>query len=117
MGKKRSGAGSLSERITFQALDNIPDEWGGTSTGYVDQFTEPARMMPKVGGEGVTASRLQGVQPFLCTVRSSTRTRQITPAWRAVNERTGTTYNITTAVNIDERNQWIELMLVAGEAG
>lgn len=115
--RKRSGAGSLSERISFQEPTSGSDGGGGVIEGYTTQFTEPAQMMPKVGGEGVTASRLQGVQPFLCTVRSSARTRQITPAWRAVNERTGVTYNITTAVNIDERNQWIELMLVAGEAG
>jgi hypothetical protein len=50
------------------------------------------------------------------TVRSNARTRTITPAWRARNKRTGVLYAVKTAVNIDERNQWIELLVVQGEA-
>jgi head-tail adaptor len=51
------------------------------------------------------------------TVRSSERTRTITPAWRARNKRSGAIYVIKAAVNIDERNQWIELLVVMGAPG
>ncbi len=85
--------------------------------GFAEQFVEPARLEPRVGSETVIASRLQGLQPYTMTVRSNERTRTITPAWRARNKRTGVLYAIKAAVNIDERNQWIELLVVQGEAG
>ncbi|MEJ8308808.1 phage head closure protein [Agrobacterium larrymoorei] len=114
--RKRSGAGSLSERIGFEAEVQGDDGYGGTITGWQESFIEPARLEPRVGNETVIASRLQGLQPFTMTVRSNERTRTITPAWRARNKRTGVVYAIKAAVNIDERNQWIELLVVQGEA-
>lgn len=114
--KNRSGAGSLNQRVTFQKRGEIDDGYGNPTTGqFTDQFTEPARLQPRTGSEPVIASRLTGVQPFALTVRSSTRTRQITPAWRAVNARTGATYNIKAIVNRDERNAYLELLVVEGE--
>ncbi|RJG46504.1 head-tail adaptor protein [Mesorhizobium sp. DCY119] len=114
--RKRNGAGSLSERITFQVRGVVPDGYGNDVTGpFADQFTEPARLAPRLGSEPVIAARLTGVQPFLLTVRSSARTREITPAWRAVNARTGRTYNIKAIVNPDERNAYLEMLVVEGE--
>lgn len=114
---KRSGAGSLSERVAFLKPDEISDGYGGTTIGYVERFTEAARLQPRLGSEPVIAARLTGVQPYTMTVRSSAQTRAVTPAWRAVNKRTGVTYNIKTCVNVDERNAYIEMLVVAGEAG
>jgi head-tail adaptor len=115
--RKRAGAGSLSERIGFEAEVEGDDGYGGVVVGFAEQFFEAARLEPRVGSETVIASRLQGLQPFTMTVRSNPRTRIITPAWRARNKRTGVVYAIKTAVNIDERNEWIELLVVQGEAG
>lgn len=115
--RKRSGAGSLSERIGFEAEVEGDDGYGGAINGWRESFVEPARLEPRVGSETVIASRLQGLQPFTMTVRSNERTRTITAAWRARNKRTGVVYAIKTAVNIDERNEWIELLVVQGEAG
>lgn len=114
---RRSGAGSLSERVAFLEPDEIDDGYGGTTTGYVERFQDAARLQPRLGGEPVIAARLTGVQPYTMTVRSSAATRQVSPAWRAVNKRTGVTYNIKTCVNADERNAYIEMLVVAGEAG
>ncbi|WP_312942399.1 head-tail adaptor protein [Agrobacterium pusense] len=114
--RKRAGAGSLSERIGFDAEVEGDDGYGGTIIGWNEVFVEPARLEPRVGSETVIASRLQGIQPYTMTVRSNERTRTITPAWRARNKRTGVVYAIKAAVNIDERNQWIELLVVQGEA-
>lgn len=114
--RKRAGAGSLSERIGFEAEVGGDDGYGGVVVGFAEQFVDPARLEPRVGSETVIASRLQGMQPFTMTVRSNERTRTITPAWRARNKRTGVLYAIKAAVNIDERNQWIELLVVQGEA-
>lgn len=115
--RKRAGAGSLSERIGFEAEVEGDDGYGGTIVGWQESFVEAARLEPRVGSETVIASRLQGIQPFTMTVRSNERTRNITPAWRARNKRSGVVYAIKAAVNIDERNQWIELLVVQGEAG
>lgn len=114
--RKRAGAGSLSERIGFEAEVEGDDGYGGTVIGWNEVFMEPARLRPMRGNEEIIASRLQGIQPFTMTVRSNERTRNITPAWRARKKRSGVVYAIKAAVNIDERNQWIELLVVQGEA-
>jgi head-tail adaptor len=113
---KRSGAGALSERVTFQRRVEQEDEYGNVESGWVDQFDEPCRLQPKLGGEGVFASRVQGTQPYLMTVRSSARTRGVDNAWRAVNARTGVAYNIATVANVDERNAWLEMLVTSGVA-
>lgn len=119
MAAKRSGAGSLSELVVFQVQEEVDDGFGGVSGQWVDKFTEPARMAPRLGSETVIASRLQGVQPFLLTVRSSSRSRLVTPAWRVYDKRAGVTagkpnrlFNIKTAVNVDERNGFLEMLIV-----
>lgn len=113
--RKRSGAGSRSERVTFQKREEVDDGYGGSYGAWVDQFDEPARLQPRLGSEPVIASRLQGIQPFTLTVRSSTRTREVTPAWRVVNARSGATYNIKAITNPDERNSDLEMLVVEGE--
>lgn len=114
---KRSGAGSLSERVTFQKRTEQDDGYGNPVSGpFADQFTEPARLVPRMGSEPVIASRLQGVQPYNVTIRSSTRAREITPAWQAKNARTGALYDIKAIVNPDGRNQYLELLVIEGSA-
>lgn len=117
MAAKRKGAGSLSERVAFLEPDNIDDGYGGTTQGYVERFQDAARLQPRMGSETVIASRLQGVQPYTLTVRSSTATRAVTPAWRVRNVRSGREYNIKTVINSDERNAYLEMLVVEGEAG
>lgn len=114
--RKRSGAGSLSELVAFEAEVEGDDGFGGVILGWSEVFTEHARLKPMRGNEEIIASRLQGLQPYTMTVRSNDRTRTITPAWRARNKRTGGLYAIKAAVNIDERNQWIELLVMQGDA-
>lgn len=121
----RSASGALNRLITFQEYTEGDDGHGGVVTGYVDRFTEPARLQPRTGTESVQASRLAGIQPYSMTIRSSERTRAVTPAWRAYGARAGLdvngnpvrSYNIKTVVNIDERNAWLELLVVEGQAG
>lgn len=117
MAVKRSGAGALSERVMFMRPDTVSDGYGGQTTGYVDAFTDAARLTPRMGGEAVQAARLAGTQPYSMTVRSHTETRKVTPAWRVRNVRTNATYNIRAVSNPDERNAYQEFLIVAGEAG
>lgn len=113
---KRSGAGSLSERVKFQERVGGLDEYGNELTTWQDRATVAARIRPRHGGEEVMSGRLQGIQPYTMTVRSSTQTRDVTPAWRAVNARTGAVYNIKTVTNPDERGAMLEMLVIEGEA-
>lgn len=117
MAAKRTTVGQLRERVAFLEPDEIDDGYGGKTQGYVERFQDAARLEPRMGSETVIASRLQGIQPYTLTVRSSAATRGVTPAWRVRNVRSGREYNIKTVVNIDERNAMIEMLVVGGEAG
>lgn len=123
---KRSGAGSLSEKLTFQEREVETDDWG-TEIGFqwVDKFTTAARMQPMRGSETVIASRLAGVQPYRVTIRSTAASREIKTGWRVYDARAGADgldaegrptriFNIRSVANVDERNQWLELLVDGG---
>ncbi|NKC04069.1 head-tail adaptor protein [Ochrobactrum haematophilum] len=67
--------GQLNARITFAKRVEIDDGFGGTRGEWQDQFTVPARLKPKFGGnaESLVASRLVSKQPYNLTIYSSTR--------------------------------------------
>ncbi|QPC43492.1 phage head closure protein [Kaustia mangrovi] len=110
-------AGRLRERLTFQRRAPIDDGYGNPVTGdWEDRFTVAARVKPSKGGETVLARRLQGVQPVVITVRSSTETRSVTPDWRAVDARTGTVYALRSAADMVEKNAYIEMLAESGVA-
>lgn len=122
----RSGAGSLNCKVTFQRREEVDDGFGGTRGDWVDQFTVPARLAPKFGGnaESVIAARLVSRQPYNLIVRASSQTRQITAAWRAYDDRAGHTdgepnrvFGIKTVVNPDERGAYLEMLVIEGEDG
>jgi len=121
---KRAGAGSLNCRLMFQRREQISDEWGGTRGEWVDQFTVPGRLQPRYGSnsESLMAARMQSMQPYNLTIRGSTAARQVTASWRAYDARAGKTgdkpnrvFGIKTVVNPDERNAYLEMLVVEGE--
>jgi len=110
---KATSSGDLREKITFQRRVETDDSYGNPISGaFADEFTVRARLTPKMGTEPVIASRMQGVQPYLMIVRSSTSTRLVTPAWQAVNARSGVVYEIKAIANPDERGAWLELLVI-----
>ncbi|MBZ9873487.1 head-tail adaptor protein [Mesorhizobium sp. BR1-1-9] len=123
---KRSGAGSLNWRVTFQTRAIVQDEYNNDVLGeFADVFTIAARLQPKFGTdvETVTAARLAALQPYNLTVRSCAETRAVTPAWRVYDARKGMVsglpvrfWNIKTVVNPDERGQYLEMLIVEGES-
>lgn len=123
---KRAGAGSLNCLLTFQRRETINDPDGGTRGEWVDQFTVPARLQSRYGSnaESLMASRLQSMQPYNLTIRSSGQARQVTASWRAYDTRAGKTgaepnrvFGIKTVVNPDERDAMLEMLVVEGEYG
>ena len=103
----------MRELIYFQKRTEADDGFGNVVTGpFATVFTEPARLKPGVGSETVQAARLTGVQPFTVTVRSNSRTRQVTPAWRIMNARDGRLMDIKAIANVDERRMYLSIMAV-----
>jgi len=121
---KRAGAGSLNCRLTFQLRQDVDDGFGGTRGEWADQFTVPGRLEPRYGSisESLMAARMQSMQPYNLTIRGSSAARQITASWRAFDARAGKTgdkpnrvFGIKTIVNPDERNAYLEMLVVEGE--
>lgn len=110
-----TGPGDLRERVSFQEKVETELPNGLQVFAFVDRFERRARLAPRTGSEPVIASRLQGLQPYALTVRSCSMTRQVNPDWRVRNVRSGIVYSIRAVINRDERNQWIEMLVVAGE--
>lgn len=112
-----TSSGDLRDRLTFSKREVTADEFGNPVTGeFEDAFTRWAEIKPMRGGEDVLGARLQGTQPILIRVRYDSQTKEITPDWRAIDARDGTVYAIRTAVDMDRRRAWIELLAEAGVA-
>jgi head-tail adaptor len=120
-----NGAGQLREKVTFQRRDESPDGHGNELGGWTDQFSEPCRLTPRLGGEEVIAARMSGVQPYIMTVRSSRRTRSVSAGWRAFDTRKGTGENgeperlfeILSIADVDEKNAYIDFLVREGVPG
>jgi hypothetical protein len=111
-------AGQLEHRFRFERRERLAvpgDAHGVTEGGWQVQIAQvPARLVPLRRGEEVLGSRLQGVQPYILTIRSYSATRLIETDWRAVDERTGIAYNIRT-VEKPARDH-IDLLIDSGGA-
>jgi head-tail adaptor len=79
-----TGASAFRHTIRFDAKVFVDDPGGGTTSSWQPQFTRKAALQMLRGGETVTAQRLAGTQPALIRVIADSQTKQITPAWRAV---------------------------------
>ena len=120
-------AGELNRRVTFQQRQSTTDEFGNEIPGtWTDVYTCAARLQPKFGGnaESVVASRLASQQPYNLIVRNCVATRAVRTDWRVKDARQAEdangasprVWNIKTIVNPDERNQWLEMLVVEGSS-
>lgn len=85
-------AGQLNSRLHLQRRAAAGrDVHGNAQPGEFETVaTVWANLAPRLGGEGVMGGRLQGKQPYVVTVRYSSQTRDITPAWRLEDSHPGT---------------------------
>lgn len=110
-------AGKLHHRLRFESPEPLPegDGFGNFERGWKQEFTVWAAMQPRFGGEAVIAARLSGTQPVTVTVRRSSATLRITPAWRIVDARTGAVYAITSPpADMAQDGACLEMLAVAG---
>lgn len=109
-------AGQLEHRFRFERRERLAvpgDAHGVIEGGWQAQLAQvPARLAPLRRGEEVMGSRLQGVQPFILTVRRTSGTDKIDTDWRCVNERDGVIYNIRTVEKPSRAS--IDMLIDAG---
>ncbi len=126
---QRSGAGSLDQRVTFQSRQTNDDGYGNQQPGpWQDRLTLSARLQPlftsRLDVETVMHSRLQSQQPYNLIIRRCAAALDITTNWRAYDARAGLdgdgepkrAFSIRTIVDPDERRQYLEMLVVEGEA-
>lgn len=105
-------AGDLRDRFTFDrlALDENGDRLG---PGRVDAITVATNVQYLHGTETVQAQRLQGAQPVLLTIRSSTAARLIDNTFRAVDARDPTRVFDITGVEPTPDRAWLQVLAVS----
>lgn len=106
----------LREHLVFERRGDVIDGYGNVKGDWLEQFSLWARVTPLKGGEAVIAERMQGSQPVVIRVRHSVQSARVDSSWRARDTRTGRTYNITSAANMDERREFIDILAVSGGA-
>jgi len=111
-------AGSLDQRVAFDPPVSAPDGHGGTEVGWDESRRVEASANFKYlrGGETVQAARLQGRQPIVVTIYSSSASRAISPAWRMRNLRDDTIYNIRSGPVPSDDRRVLEFTVEAGVA-
>jgi SPP1 family predicted phage head-tail adaptor len=109
-------AGRLRERIRFDRREVDVDGLGNPGDWQPLCGPFSARLRPINGKEVVLAGKLAGVQPYEIVVRFCVATAAVTPADRAVDVRTGRTFNITAVQDPTERRQWLSMLVKAGDA-
>lgn len=112
--------GALRYRLHCQMAQGQDDGWGTSLPGageFATQFTISAGMRPRTGGEDVDAARLGGRQPYVVTVRNTANTRQISTAWRLVDDRDASRVFAVTSppADPDGQREWLEFLAVEGQ--
>lgn len=117
MAAKRS-AGGLREKLHFQSRAMEDDGMGNQLPvgEFETRFTQSAELKPRVGGEEVTAARLQGKQPYVCGVRFTRQMGDVTVGWQAVDARNpDRVFNVASPpADPDGKNQWLEFIVIDG---
>lgn len=88
------GAGQLTEKYSFQKRVKENDGAGNTVSNWEEHFQCSGGRTFFKGREKVIAAAETSTQELIITVRNSSITRLVTSAWRAVDLRSGETYNI-----------------------
>lgn len=111
-------AGALRERVHFQSRSMADDGFGQVLPAgeFETRFTVWASYLALRGSEAVQASRLQGKQPFIISVRRSSQTLQANEAWQLVDARDASKVFAITAppTDPDGKRAWLDFLVVLG---
>lgn len=110
-----SSAGRMRDRYRFEQRGF---DANGDRLGPWDEengFRVAAETLWLRGSESVMASRLEGKQPVVLTIRDSRKARTITTGFRAVDVRTNAVFNVTSAAP-SRTHGFIDVLATAGGA-
>lgn len=110
-----SGAGELRELVAFDKITPAESDFGVVAGAWEEQFQTRAGIRCLVGSEPIIAQRLQGVQPAVIRVRSSSETRLVDSSWRCRDVNSDTVYQIKSCTP-DVSGMWIDFLSVVGIA-
>lgn len=102
----------LPDRITLERRTEQTDGYGNHIGAWVPAFTRWCSVKALRGGETVIASRLQGRQPVIVTVRSDPETDQIDPEMRAAIN--GRVYNVREHPRLMDDRLYLEFLAESG---
>jgi len=108
--------GELRDRVTFAQPASVSDEYGNEESGFADQFTVAANVLYVRGGEQVMAARLEGRQPVVLTIRSSSDSVRIAPGWKATDARDASRIFNIRSIQPSDRKDYTELLCGMGVA-
>lgn len=114
MAWKEPKLGELNARIRIDRLVETPDGIGGFETGWTALFTTSARLSPTRGGEEIRADRQLGIENVEITIPASKAAKTVTNGDRAVDVRTGKTFNIGWADDLSGGQRYI---LITAQSG
>jgi hypothetical protein len=121
----------MRSRFSFARRGDLVDDYGNTVPGagpWETMYECAARLQPVFGSrlnvEEVSAARLSARQPYNLIVRNCAAARAIRTDWRVVDARSSQdangssprVFNIKTIVDPMENSQWLEMLVVEGEA-
>lgn len=115
-------AGDLQDLVGFYERVIASDGYGNNQGDFpgTPEFTMAANIKPRLGGESVLAGRLAGSNLVNITVEQCDQTNDVTPDWRAKDERKGVIYNIRSIIDPDEetaqRGRFWEMLCEKGVA-
>lgn len=107
-------AGALRKRVTFQTRSTAQDAAGQQLTTWADVFTASASIEPVSARELLAAQAVRSEISHKITLRyrSEFANPQTVAAMRCVYK--GRIFNIGGALNFEERNRTVELLVAEG---
>lgn len=108
-------AGTLRERVAFDAPTQTPDGRGGQTRGWTETYDGAAEFRYERGREAMQAGAVTGSASFKIKVRSCEATRALTTAHRMRDVRRGLAFNVREVDAITDR-AFVWVVVEAGVA-
>ena len=111
-------AGRLRNRVRFQKWGETVDEYGRVGEGWENlspDLAVAADIQPMGGNETLRAERVSSAVKFEIRIRYSAAAAAVTAEdHRAVDVRSGETFNIAAVVDPTRRRRWLHMTCEAG---
>ena len=118
----------LYHSVAFDKREDIDGGHGNYQQSFVEKFSCRAGFTFLRGTESVIAARLEGKQPIVVRVRSSSNTRRIATDWRMRDLRNGSwvgpvgeqywdgpIYAVQSVIRTEDR-RWVDVTVMSGVA-